>query len=483
MQSILTRLQNSFFPPLPALAFQTDTTNVLDCIQERVVTILLRLCVLFGFLSVSVGTVSLWLKGDWPGIIIGNISYVLIIFLAVNRKIHYRLRSAAFVTIAFTFLFLNLAQGLNEFSLVPLFAFVVMTTLLLGRRGGLFAFFVSIFTLLFINWRLSTGNLPYVYTISAFSDPFFTVLSLYTDWIFFVGIFFFTTWIYFDGFHAAWEREQRATHLLAEERDRLAVAFAREQQLLEELNQAHQREIELSRLKSQIISTVSHEFRTPLTVINNSVELLTRYGDNFTAKKREQIQQRIESSIYLLTELLQDASLVNIAYSQGFKANMGLLPFNGIGQRLKKELLSATHEPQNVVFQFDRQDVTAVCLDYDFLYRAVFSFLSNALKYSPPEETIRVTLEHQGNLRVSVSDQGMGIAPEDAPRIWEPFFRGRNVAEKQGLGLGLYLARRLVQAMEGTVTAVSPGLGQGTTFIIQIPSKPCMVVSQVEAGP
>lgn len=473
MQAILLQLKNLLFPPLQEFSLQANTENVLDHIRERVVTVLLRLCVIFGFLSVSVGTISLWLSRDWAGILIGNISYLFVIILAANRKIHHRLRSASFVIVAFAYLFLNLAKGLNEFSLVPLFSFVVMTTLLMGRRGGVFAFLVSIFTLLFINWQISTGEQSLTLTMNRFSDPFFSVLSPYTDWVFFVGIFLFTIWVYFDGFNIAWEREQRVTHLLAEERDRLAVAFAREQALLEELGQAHQREIELSRLKSQIITTVSHEFRTPLTVINNSVELLTRYGDNFSAQKRGEIQKRIETAVYSLTELLQDASLVNKAYAQGLTANIKSVAFNGVGQRLKKDLLQATNEPKNVVFQFDRQDETAVCLDYDFLYQAVFSFLTNALKYAPPDDTICITLEQQGALIVSVCDQGVGIAPEDEKRIWEPFYRGGNVAEKQGLGLGLYLAKRLIQAMDGTVTAVSPGLHQGSTFTIQIPPKLC----------
>lgn len=149
------------------------------------------------------------------------------------------------------------------------------------------------------------------------------------------------------------------------------------------------------------------------------------------------------------------------------------LPFNGMSQRLKKDLLQATGEPANVVFEFNRQDETAVCLDYDFFYQAVFSLLTNALKYSPPDEPIHLTLAQQGELVVSVRDHGVGVAPEDARRIWDPFIRGGNVADKQGLGLGLYLAKRLIQAMEGTVTAVSPGLEQGSTFTIQIPAKPC----------
>ena len=473
MQSIITTLQNLFFPPLEEFSLQASTANVLDHIRERVVTVLLRLCVLFGLISVSVGTIALWSTRDWTGILIGNIAYICIIFLAVNRKIDKKWRSAIFVLIAFAYLFLNILKGINEFSFIPLFAFVVLTTLLLGRRGGLFAFMVSIATILFANWQSSIGELNFVPQLIHFVDPFALFLSVYTDWTFYVGIFFFTIWVYFDGFNIAWKREQRATSLLAEERDRLAMAFTREQELLEEISQAHQREIELSRMKSQIITTVSHEFRTPLTVISNSVELLTRYVDNFDSTKQEIIHRRIDDSIEYLAELLQDASLVNKAYSQGFQANMVSLPLNGVGQRLKKDLLQETNDPANVFFEYDEQAETAVCLDYDFVYRAILIFLANALKYAPETSPIEVKLALEQYLTISVCDEGIGIPPEELQQIWELFYRGRNASEKRGMGLGLYVAKRLVQAMGGTVTAVSPGPNQGSTFTIQIPSKSC----------
>jgi signal transduction histidine kinase len=356
---------------------------------------------------------------------------------------------------------------------VPLFAFVVMTTLLIGRWGGLVAIFVSLGTILWVNWRLTRGDLILTQFMSAFSAPFSAVLTVYTDWIFYAGIFLFTFWMYFDGFNLAWERENRAMRLLYEERDRLAEAIAREHDLLEQLSQAHQKEIELSRLKSQIITTVSHEFRTPLTVINNSVELLTNYHHKFDVKKREAIQQRIDESVYYLTGLLQDTSLVNKAYTQGFQAHPISMPLNGMAQRLKKDLLQEANDPPNVIVQYDKEDDTAVCLDYDFTYRVVFSFLSNALKYSPPSESIVMSLKLADQLTISVSDAGIGIDPEEAHQIWELFYRGRNTFNQGGLGLGLYLAKRMAQAMDGSVTAVSPGLDQGSTFTLQIPHQPC----------
>ena len=225
-------------------------------------------------------------------------------------------------------------------------------------------------------------------------------------------------------------------------------------------------------MKSQIITTVSHEFRTPLTVIGNSVDLLTRFPDKFDEQKRAAIHQRIKDSIDILVELLQDTSSVNQAYAQGFAVNMRPLPFNGLAQRLNKELLQECQDPPNVVFRYDAQLETAVRVDYDLLHRATLVFLRNALKYSPANSPIDVVIALDNQFSISISDHGIGIPQDDLQQIWELFYRSHNASEKPGMGLGLYMAKRLVQAMGGTVTAVSPGPNQGSTFTLQIPQPP-----------
>ncbi len=473
MKFFMKYLKNLLFPPLMEFSLKIDSAAFLDYIRERVVTALLRLCVLFGSISVLVGTVAAWQKQDWWTIVLGNLAFAGVLFLTIRRQIHYKVRGTFLIIIASLYVFFSLSTELNEFSYIPLFTFIVMTTLLTGRWGGVIALLVSLGTLLWGNWQVTTGAIALTQAMPSFSAPFSTIFTVYTDWVFYAGIFLFTFWIYFDGFNLAWERENRAMQLLYEERDRLAEAMAREHDLLEQLNQAHEQEIELSRLKSQIITTVSHEFRTPLTVIKNSVELLTKYPDRFNEQKIESIQQRIDESVYYLTGLLQDTLLVNKAYTQGFQANPVALPSNGVGQRLEEDLLQAANNPPNVVVQYDKEDDTAVCLDYDFTYQIVFSFLSNALKYSPPTEPIFIKMELADQLTISVSDAGIGIDPDETQQIWELFYRGRNTPVQRGLGLGLYLARRMAQAMDGSVTAVSPGLNQGSTFTLKIPLKPC----------
>ena len=471
--SFMTWIQNTlkklFLISQLEFSLQTDSAQILKAIRERIVTVLLRICALLGFISVSVGTISSWQQQNWVGILIGNLSLAGVIYLAIRRQIDYRIRSIALIIIAYLFLFFSLLQGITELTFAVLFAFVVMTTLLLGQKGGIIAFILSFATLLFANWGVTIGFIQLSPEMVSFSEPLSIIMVVYTDWLFFVGIFLFSIWTYFDGFRIAWERELEATSLLAAERDRLKRVVAREQALLEELSQAHQREIELSRMKSQIITTVSHEFRTPLTVISNSVELLTRYGHSFDAAKRQAIHKRIDDSIYYLTDLLQDASSVNRAYAEGFQANFVSLPFGGISQRLRKELLHDCNDPANVLFRYDGELETAVHLDYDFVHRIALIFLSNALKYSPEGSPIEVALALNGQFTISICDSGIGIPPDEIQDIWELFHRSQNVGQKRGMGLGLYLAKRLAQAMNGTVTAVSPGVHQGSTFTLSIP--------------
>ena len=458
-------------PPLKEFSPTAATGDILAYVRERVVILLIRACIMLGFPAVLIGSIAAWQSQNWFSIIIGNIAYFTVVLMGLNKRVHYRTQSYALVGVAYLYLFGHLYTELSVFTLVPLFSFVVMTTLLLGRRGGLTALLISLFSILIMNVRFNAGATEPTAGLEPFSSSFWQIAAIYVDWSFYTGIFLLVIWYFFDGFAIAWKRETEALSLLAAERNRLTEAFAREQKLLEELNQAHEREIELSRMKSQIITTVSHEFRTPLTVISNSVELLTRFADSFDEAKQQTIHKRIDDSIDYLTELLRDASLVNKAYSQGFQANIDSIPFNALSQRLKKDLLHKTHDPQNVSFEYDEADDTAVCLDYDFTYRSIHIFLTNALQYSPKASPITVKLQHNDQLTISVTDAGIGITPEETGQIWELFYRADNALDKQGMGLGLYLAKRLAQAMDGTVTAVSPGLNQGSTFTLYIPQQ------------
>ncbi len=106
------------------------------------------------------------------------------------------------------------------------------------------------------------------------------------------------------------------------------------------------------------------------------------------------------------------------------------------------------------------------------LERVLVNLLSNALKYSPPEsEVVLGAAPAPEGVAIAVTDRGVGIAPEDQAHIFDRFFRARGARRPEGLGLGLYIARLLVEAHGGTVSAES-GLGQGSTFRVVLPAAP-----------
>lgn len=158
LKSVAQHLKALLFPPLQEFSFQTNSDAFLDYLRERVITALLRLCVLFGSISVLVGCIAAWQKQDWRAIILGNLAFAGVLFLTLRRGIHYKVRGTFLIIFAYLYVFFSLSTELNEFSYVPLFAFVVMTTLLTGRWGGVIAIFVSLGTLLWVNWRLNSSQ-------------------------------------------------------------------------------------------------------------------------------------------------------------------------------------------------------------------------------------------------------------------------------------------------------------------------------------
>ncbi len=116
-------------------------------------------------------------------------------------------------------------------------------------------------------------------------------------------------------------------------------------------------------------------------------------------------------------------------------------------------------------------DETAVCLDYDFLYQAVFSLLTNALKYSPKETSVLVEVSQNDNYTtVEVKDKGHGILAADKPLIFDRFYRARGLSESTiaGVGVGLTICKALVEAHKGQITALD-NPGGGTIMRVTLP--------------
>ncbi|PDW03026.1 ATP-binding protein [Candidatus Viridilinea mediisalina] len=238
------------------------------------------------------------------------------------------------------------------------------------------------------------------------------------------------------------------------------------------------REGEADRLKNEFVSIVSHELRTPLTSILGYTELLL--SREFQPEERIQFIKTVYDEAERLSKLVEDLLSVSRIEAGRLKLNRWLNSLNSIVNELSTQL-----NTQLVVHRL-LLDVTPnlppVSIDRDKIKQVIFNLLNNAIKYSPKggEITLEMLIatptqlppEHPPGrwIRVAIHDQGMGIAPDDLPRIWERFYRVDNTNTRRigGTGLGLSITKAIVELHGGQIWAESE-LGQGSSFFFSLP--------------
>ncbi|MEZ4664938.1 MAG: HAMP domain-containing sensor histidine kinase [Caldilineaceae bacterium] len=349
-------------------------------------------------------------------------------------------------------------------------ALLMFTTIFLGRRAGFIALLICLVSFVSIAGLISTGAL--VITMSIMDSPIpdaEAILMMSMIFVFVSSIVIMVLAAALEEFEKAWERERLAAHQLSTQTKELEESLTREKLLANLLEHALTQQEDLNRLKSRIITTISHEFRTPLTVINSSAGLLTHHAARLTDQKREDIYQRIRRSIFYLTDLLQDIVWVDTSNSSAIKVHAIHIAFNAMCESLAERLHRETDHPANLSFVYAADDHTSLYVDPELIKQILFNLLTNSLKYSPLHTPVTVQFACNERLNIAVVDQGIGIPAEDLEKIWELFYRGANVEMYSGLGLGLYNVQRLVERLDGSIEVSSPGVNQGCTFQIQIP--------------
>jgi len=239
------------------------------------------------------------------------------------------------------------------------------------------------------------------------------------------------------------------------------------------LSEALENEIKLSDLKSRFVTIASHEFRTPLSTILSSAELLHRYndpGEEFT--KRERHIQRITSSVAGMKKILEDfLSLQKM--DEGFlKPNMQLIMASECIREIQDTIHGMqvlTKKGQQVEFVYEL--VNPVLMDLSLLRYILINLISNAIKFSAENSIIKVNIQLVSeDICLVVQDDGIGVSAEDQKHLFERFFRAANAAAIPGTGLGLHIVFKYTELMKGSVRIESRE-NQGTTFSICIPQK------------
>jgi signal transduction histidine kinase len=263
-------------------------------------------------------------------------------------------------------------------------------------------------------------------------------------------------------------------HVFSLEEKRILSMFARQcaaamehAQITIALRAAYERQKELDQLKDQFIMTASHELRTPLTAVQGYIELLNQYNDELSAETRTEFIEKAHrgcDELALMVGNIMDASRLQIEAERVRLAPVELASSVRHVMEILEAVTTREQRPVNLAIS----PGLAVLADELRLRQIMLNLVSNALKYSPPGTPLQVlALQGQGLVKISVRDYGLGVPPEDQQRLFERFMRlERDInSPVRGAGLGLYITRRLVEAMGGRLWIESSGVpGEGSTF-------------------
>ncbi|WP_299414491.1 ATP-binding protein [Acaryochloris sp. IP29b_bin.148] len=226
---------------------------------------------------------------------------------------------------------------------------------------------------------------------------------------------------------------------------------------------------ELVNLKSRVIRTVSHEYRSPLSVIRMAAELLENRHQQLDVDQRNHFLGRIQQATRYMAELVDDMLLIEQTESGRMDFTPIKLDLQAFCQRLVNEHQLLSNHNHTLLFACEGNDTTLTA-DPKLLRQILTNLLTNAIKYSPDGGAINVQLIcSPETAMLSVADQGIGIPPKDQSDVFEAFFRAENVDVIKGSGLGLSIAKKFVELHGGQIQIASQ-VNQGTTVTIQFPA-------------
>jgi PAS domain S-box-containing protein len=248
----------------------------------------------------------------------------------------------------------------------------------------------------------------------------------------------------------------------------LAQDITQRKRAEEELRKTLEREKELSQLKSNFVSMVSHEFRTPLGIIQSSAELLRDFYEKMDRPEREEQLESIARNTRRMAGMMEEVLVLSRLDAGKLEFKPVTLHLNLFCRRVVDEVLSATNRRCSIVLSVTSVPAE-VKADDSLLGHIITNILSNAVKYSEPGATVRFAVERdEHDLVCIVRDQGIGISEDDQMQLFKAFHRGNNVGTRPGTGLGLLLVKRCAELHGGHVK-LNSRIGEGTTVTVKLP--------------
>jgi signal transduction histidine kinase len=245
-------------------------------------------------------------------------------------------------------------------------------------------------------------------------------------------------------------------------------ARRREKQANEQMRQALDKEKELNELKNRFIAMISHEYRTPLTVIQTSTDVLRRGISQLSDDPYKKFVDNITGSVRSMTDLLDDVLTATGFQESANTPKFTYLNLKNVSRSLITEMEINNRREQTILYS-SSDGLENILSDENLMIYIFRNLISNAMKYSPKGSLIEFDQEISGDWIVSrVTDQGSGIDEKEIKYLFDPFHRGKNAETIGGAGLGLTIARECARKLGGDISVESE-INRGTTFTVRLP--------------
>lgn len=244
--------------------------------------------------------------------------------------------------------------------------------------------------------------------------------------------------------------------------------------LAQELSTANEELKKLDKAKSEFISIASHQLRTPLSIIKGYISMIQEGSFGRMTKKLAEPLRRVYLSNERLIKLVND--LLDLSRMEGGRMRYEMKParFSAIIASVVEEFQQIA-QSKGLTLRFKKEkDDPSVRLDEEKMRQVAFNLIDNAMRYTPKGGSITITLTiNPYHLLFSVVDTGIGLDKQELNSLFQKFVRSREVARihTEGVGLGLYVARRIVEDHGGRIWAESAGKGKGSSFFVELPIK------------
>ncbi|MCF6371306.1 sensor histidine kinase [Rhizobium halophilum] len=264
---------------------------------------------------------------------------------------------------------------------------------------------------------------------------------------------------------------QQSEQTLRAHRDQLEKLVERRtaevQQKNAELDRLLQQEREANALQRRFVAMISHEFRTPLAIIDSAAQRLTRTKSAVTSEYLAEKSDQIKGAVARMVELMESILAAGRLQSGTIEITKTETSLSALIQECaeKRQQISGTHR-----FHLDLERLPETMeLDSVAIERIFANLLSNAVKYAPHAPDVFVRgWEEGGIVKVSVRDEGIGMDADDLPRLFQPYFRARSATGIAGTGIGLNIVKEIVE-LHGGCIIVDSVIGAGTIFTIHLP--------------